>query len=436
MTTVFKKSQTFIAWLIVIPTIAWFYIGLFVTMSLWYPSGVTAEQWQSHLFHFSVVYAIWLLVFFSYRLFDADTLRIAQSFVGRLLATIVICFLLAALYFYFQPALLITPRRFLIVHVLITGLGILLWYVLMRRAAQNSSRRPVYAHSSLGNHEELADLLKKYQFLGLQYTGVVSTSTPDTVAGGSMLILPAHSHMSEASARELFELRNLGVRFIEYHDLYESLTRTVHLSVLTDLWFLQSVDYGKHALFDLAKRVFDVLAGIAACVVGIVTFPIIALLIKLTSRGPVLFTQQRVGQFGKPFTLYKYRTMTIDSPNNTWAHSGQTVTWIGKFLRATRLDELPQAFNILKGNMSIVGPRPEQVHIVEQLRQQIPYYDERHIVKPGLTGWAQIHIYAASLEETRKKLQYDIYYIKHRGILFDLEIILKTIYNIISFAGK
>ena len=436
MNSAVPKSQTFITWLLLIPVIAWFYIGFFLTMSLWYPAGVTPAQWQSHLMHFTIIYALWLVVFFSYRLFDVDALRVTQSFVGKFLAAILVCLFIGALYFYFQPELLLTPRRFLIVHVLITGLGIMLWYILMRRAVQRSLGHAVYAHSSLNNHEELQTLLQRYKFLGLEYAGVSAGCESNTFSKGTILILPNRHDIADAGARELFELRNLGVHFVEYPELYETLTRAIHLSALTDMWFLHSVDYSKHVFFDSLKKIFDIFSGLVVGLIFVATYPFIALLIKASSSGPILFRQLRTGQLGQDFTLYKYRTMTIDSSSDTWAHSGQTVTWIGRFLRATRLDELPQTINILKGDMSVVGPRPEQVHIVEQMRQQIPYYDERLIVKPGLSGWAQLHVYASSVEETKRKLQYDLYYIKHRSLLFDAEIILKTVYNIITLSGR
>jgi lipopolysaccharide/colanic/teichoic acid biosynthesis glycosyltransferase len=122
---------------------------------------------------------------------------------------------------------------------------------------------------------------------------------------------------------------------------------------------------------------------------------------------------------------------------DTWTEKADPrITAVGKFLRKSRLDELPQAINLLVGNMSLVGPRPEQVHIVEKLRAEIPFYEERHLVKPGLTGWAQLNVYAATVEETKLKLQFDLYYIKHRSILFDLEIILKTIYYVLGWNGR
>lgn len=428
-------SKSMMAWLLVIPTLAWFYIGLFLTMTLWYPTGLSITAWQSHLFHFSIIYALWLVVFFAYRLFDWEALRTTQAFVGRLLAAFAACLVIAALYFYIQPKLLITPRRFLLVHLLISGVGILVWYLLMRRAASRTRRRDVYVHASFPAPAEVQALVENHRLLGLNFAG--SLSGRPVAPTGSIVVLPARAEVSAEDSKSLFDLRNQGVRFVEFHDLYESLTRTVHLSVLSEMWFIHSIDYGSHQLFDAGKRLIDIILGLIGSVVFVVSFPIIGALIKLTSRGPIIFSQARVGQNGQPFTVYKYRTMAVGQASDTWTALGDSrITGFGRLLRFSRLDELPQSWNILKGSMSIVGPRPEQVQIAHQLEEQIPYYNERHTVKPGLTGWAQLHVYAGSVEETRQKLQYDLYYIKHRSFLFDLEIIVKTFYNVMTFSGR
>ncbi len=431
------KSQSSKALLIFLPVVSLWYIGLFLTVFLWYPAGLDIAKWQEHVIHFSIVYLVWLIVFYAYSLFNLHILNSLKDLFSRLFGAIIICTFLAVMYFYFQPDLLLTPRRFLLVHVLFSSIGIFLWYWILSKLSPRLWQSSVFSHTSMPEELNLEYLLSKYGTSGLIYNGVVSESAIRNLPNEKVLVvLPPRQTITLEIEQELFALRRLNIRFVEYHDFHERLTRTVHLSVLTDLWFLHSVDYGKHALFDFAKRIFDIFAGIAAGAVFLITFPIIFVLIKSTSKGPAFFSQLRVGQDGKSFLLYKYRTMTTDSSSDTWAHSGQKVTWIGRFLRASRLDELPQAFNIIKGDMSIVGPRPEQVNIVEQLREQIPYYDERHIVKPGLTGWAQLHVYASTVEETKRKLQYDLYYVKHRNIFFDLEIIIKTVYNTITMAGR
>jgi lipopolysaccharide/colanic/teichoic acid biosynthesis glycosyltransferase len=168
--------------------------------------------------------------------------------------------------------------------------------------------------------------------------------------------------------------------------------------------------------------------------------PIIALLIKATSKGPVFFKQQRVGRRGEPFTLFKLRTMGVDAEAGTgarWAaENDPRVTKFGSFLRKTRLDEIPQLWNVLKGDMGFVGPRPERPEFVQWLEGAIPYYNLRHIIRPGLTGWAQVkYAYGASVEDTKIKLQYDLYYIKHISVALDLMIAFETIKTVLLRRG-
>lgn len=435
MKQVLPYSKSAVTWMLVIPTLAWCYIGLFVTMTFWYPGGLDARTWQLHLLHFSIVYLFWMIISFSYRLFDWETLQTIKSLISRLLVTLAAWLVLAVLYFYFQPSLLITPRRFLLAHILISGVGIFIWFILMRRAVASNRRRPVYLHASLEKHGEAKELIERNELSGLQFNGLLQDDSELSV--GSVVVLPVQWETSADDGKRLFNLRSQGVKFIDYPQFYEYLTRAVHLSALSELWFIHSVDYGSHQIFDSIKRLIDIIFGFIGLLVFVVTFPIVALAIKVTSAGKVIFSQERVGQNGKTFVLYKYRTMSSSSASNTWTSPGDSrITGLGKILRKFRVDELPQAINIIRGDMSIVGPRPEQVNIVQKLEEEIPYYTERHSVKPGLTGWAQLHVYAGSVEESRQKLQYDLYYIKHRNLVFDLEILVKTFYNIITFSGR
>lgn len=430
-----NKNSSTALWLLFIPTLTFFYIGLFLTMWLWYPHGLDGPQWRAHFWNFSIVYLLWLIAFFSYQLFDLETLRSLPRLAIRLLFVSVVLIVVAVVYFYFQPSLLITPRRFLLVHVLISSLGISAWYLFMHSVLPRTWQSYIFAHETMANQEELESFVKQHQFLGLNYGGAVSGNF--NAPASSLIIFPARSSIDPTAVQSLYALRRQGVRFVEFYDFYESLTRRVHLETLTELWFLSSVDYSGRRWSDLVKRVIDITVSLIGLVLfAVLLFPI-ALLIKLTSAGPIFFVQTRIGLLGNQFKLYKFRTMTSGGATNTWTeHKDKRITLVGKLLRRLRLDELPQFINIFQGNMSLVGPRPEQVHIVEQLKQQIPYYDERHIVKPGLTGWAQLHVYAGNLEETKQKLQYDLYYIKHRSFLFDLEIILRTIYKVITFSGR
>ena len=188
------------------------------------------------------------------------------------------------------------------------------------------------------------------------------------------------------------------------------------------------------------KRAVDVVVSI---VMLLVLWPVMlatALTVRLTSPGPVLFTQERVGQDGRPFVLMKFRSMRADAEKLSgpvWASEDDPrITAFGRFMRKTRLDELPQLFNVLAGSMSLVGPRPERQHFVDQLAERIPYFQLRHIVKPGVTGWAQIsYPYGNTEEDALHKLQYDLFYIKNYSVLFDLSILISTVKTVVLRRG-
>jgi len=189
------------------------------------------------------------------------------------------------------------------------------------------------------------------------------------------------------------------------------------------------------------KRLLDVVLGTLGLMIGLPILALVALAVRLTSSGPVFYHQRRVGLHGRIFTVHKFRTMREDAEAKTgpvWASKkgDPRVTPIGRFLRRSRLDELPQLWNVLKGEMSVVGPRPERPEFVTDLTRDIPYYGQRHVVRPGLTGWAQVrYTYGASAEDALQKLQYDLYYIKNLSIALDLYIIFETIRTVILRKG-
>ena len=199
---------------------------------------------------------------------------------------------------------------------------------------------------------------------------------------------------------------------------------------ITTQWFLVADVQSMHA-YDAVKRCVDVVAAIIGLILTLPLLPLIALLIRLDSRGPVFYRQTRAGLHGRPFRIVKYRTMRVDAERDgvCWAQKNDArVTRVGRILRQTRLDELPQLWNILKGEMSLVGPRPERPEFVEKLCELIPHYRQRHLIKPGLTGWAQIRYgYGATVEDAHRKLCYDLYYLKYRSIDLDTAIVIRTL---------
>ncbi len=244
--------------------------------------------------------------------------------------------------------------------------------------------------------------------------------------------------VSLSERRGIFPLEDVlnckfnGVEVIDAPSFYEELTGKLLLENMNPSSFIFCQGFKLNASLKVYKRVFDVFLSVITIILAAPLIPLIALMIKLDSRGPVFFRQVRVGAREKQFVLYKFRTMLQDAESATgavWSQKNDPrITRLGRFLRKTRLDEIPQLYNVLRGDMSFIGPRPERPEFIEALKELVPYYSERHFVKPGITGWAQVkYAYGSSIEDTIEKLRYDLFYIKHVSLFFDLLIILETI---------
>jgi len=425
-------------WLIFIPTIALFYFSLQMALILRYHGSLAYGTDGAHYKVFSLIFAMWLVVFYIHGLFEIQAFRRYSSLFFNLVSAMAINLLLAIIYFYFQPNLILTPRRILLLLVGIAFIFLLFWYLLVKYVFKNRLAESVYLFSFNNEPVELEEAILQHAYLGFKVLGRLNQQslTQASLDKNSSVILPDNLHANPQIAEQLYRLRTAGVRFYNYKDFYENLLRRVYLSQINEIWFLENINYQEKRFYNLIKRIVDILLGLVGFSVFLISYPFCALAIKLTSPGPVLFNQERAGKAGKLFKVYKYRTMDR-ADYKTWTNvNDNRITKVGKFLRKSRIDEWPQFINLLLGHISLVGPRPEQPHIVEELKTKIPFYDERHLVKPGITGWAQLNIYAGSLEESKLKLQYDLYYIKHRSFLFDLEIILKTIYYIFTWQGR
>lgn len=246
-----------------------------------------------------------------------------------------------------------------------------------------------------------------------------------------LVVICARESLSRNEMRTLLGFQMCGVPILTKAGFFEYYYREISLDYADLHWFADApLLWGRGPRLAL-KRILDIGAAVAGIVVTFPAWVVACIMIKLTSPGPVFFKQQRVGQGGKIFEIYKFRSMHTDAEKNgaQWATPGDPrVTRFGRVMRVTRWDELPQFINVLRGDMSIVGPRPERPEFVKEFEETIPFYAERHVLPPGLTGWAQVRYrYAASKEDTQRKLQYDLYYCRHASLMFDFEIILRTI---------
>lgn len=232
---------------------------------------------------------------------------------------------------------------------------------------------------------------------------------------------------------DLLDCRLHGVTITNFSNFMENETKQVEIQGLYPSWLIFSTGFQGLSLAQQAiKRMFDILVSLVLLVLFLPVCLVTVLLIHLEDRGPIFYTQERVGYRGGNFRLLKFRSMRQDAERDgvaQWAKvNDPRVTRIGAFIRQTRIDEIPQIWNVLRGDMSFVGPRPERPSIVAELVAHIPYFEHRHVVKPGITGWAQINYpYGASLEDARQKLKYDLFYIKNYSLVLDMIVILKTI---------
>jgi len=307
----------------------------------------------------------------------------------------------------------------------------------------------------------LARELYQRKELGVQIVGFVD---PDRAKVGMPVINPGvigtiedipqivQSHavdrvvVSLADARgklpmdRLLDMKLSGVTFDHLASVYEEYTGKIAVENLRPSWFIFSAGFRKSRLVTACKRLVDILAAVVGLLLALPLMLMTFAIVKLSSRGPALYHQRRVGQHGREFTIHKFRTMRTDAEAKTgavWASAGDPRIYpLGGLLRRSRLDELPQLWNVLRGEMSFVGPRPERPEFVAQLAEQIPFYGQRHAVKPGITGWAQVrYSYGASVEDAMEKLQYDLFYIKNLSIAFDLFIIFSTIKTVLLRRG-
>ncbi|NMT63810.1 TIGR03013 family XrtA/PEP-CTERM system glycosyltransferase [Marinobacter orientalis] len=241
---------------------------------------------------------------------------------------------------------------------------------------------------------------------------------------------------------DLLECKMEGVKIVDGASFYERESRKVALEMVTPGWLVFSDGFTVSSVFGFGKRSMDILAAITLLLVGLPLMVLTAIAIKIEDglKAPVFYSQERVGLNGSVFKVYKFRSMTTDAEKNgaVWASRNDArVTRVGEFIRKVRIDELPQIFNVLNGTMAFVGPRPERPVFVEQLSEKIPFYSERHRVKPGLTGWAQLcFAYADNEEDTREKLRYDLYYIKNQSLLLDILIIIQTVEVVLFKKGS
>ena len=312
---------------------------------------------------------------------------------------------------------------------------------LASEVARELTRRPDLNMEVAGFLSSNAAALEGEKIFGLPVLG--STAELEKIVteqGISKIVVALEDSRGVLPVRELVSLRVRGIRVDDASTALSALTGRVSLRTLKPSWFVFSDGFHRSKMSERIKRVLDLAFGIIGLALASPIMILTAIAIRLDSKGPVFYRQMRVGWMSKPFAVLKFRSMRVDAESDSrpqWAIEGDPrVTRVGRFIRKYRLDELPQFINVIRGEMSLVGPRPERPEFVQDLRKTIPYYDERHSVRPGITGWAQVQYrYGASVDDAFHKLEYDLFYLKNLSVTFDIAILFQTIRIVLCGEG-
>jgi len=442
------------------------FIALWLSLLIRNLEAPTLEKWLSHTPLFSIIFLIWILNNYINGLYDLIKISQKQQFYRRFVETSILSLIVGVFFFYLINNTSIAPKTILLLNIFL-GYGLsFLWRSAFRKfSGLKKLQTNVLLVGYTPETRELLEIFNKYPEKGYTISALIE---PNKVVKASefpfdvyynlhtirpaitnhniqvVVISPSLKNDPEAM-REFYELLFWKVQINDLSSFYEIVTGRIPPFTFSEGWFLQHLRHHENTIYEKFKILTDFIGAFIVFLVFAILFPFIALGIKLTSKGPIFFKQKRIGRFGKHFMIYKFRSMyalsddgSAETEGATFAKKGdKRITSFGKFLRKTRLDELPQALNMLKGEIGLVGPRPERPEICKTLEERMPYYSLRHVVKPGLTGWAVINQnYTDTMESSLQKLQYDLFYIKNRSVLLDISIILKTVNLVIRFMGQ
>ncbi|MFZ3071381.1 MAG: exopolysaccharide biosynthesis polyprenyl glycosylphosphotransferase [Anaerolineaceae bacterium] len=442
-------------------------LALFLALYLW-ASGDSWMQFSMEFLKtrpetwFYFLPLIWLLMLVE--LYDLNKAgNLAATLKGIGVAVVISTFLYLVIYFAMPPNTL--PRRGTAIFIVSVAVLTLIWrliYIRLFTAANNQRRVLIVGAGKAGSAlvNVIADQ-KPHPFnliglidddpekLGAEIRGFPilgdHTQMMDLIQekGVTDLILAISGQMNHGMFQNLLLAQENGLQFATMAETYESLLGRVPITLLESDWVIRSfVERAPTSgFYQLFKRLLDLFITLVGLVILVVLFPVIGLLILIDSGRPIVYQQERLGRGGIPYSIYKFRTMKnnsdMDKESLVTSTNDPRITRLGKFLRKVHLDELPQVINVLKGEMSWVGPRSERSELVLVFQNEVPFYRARMLVKPGVTGWAQIHQpYAETVEETAVKLEYDLYYIEHASLIMDLSILLRTVGSVFGFKGR
>lgn len=405
-------------------------------------------SWDLHFWPFTIIIGVWVLVFFISGLYEKHTLILKSRLPSTVLNAQVANSFIAVLFFYFVQYFGITPKTNLFIFLIISFCLVLLWRIYGDRILHPAVKQKGIIVGSGTEMKELLEEVNHNPRYGLEF---ISSIDLERVSGMDfqeeilsrvyseevqIIAIDLKNEKVEPILPHLYNLIFSRVKFIDMYKIYEDIFDRIPLSLVRYNWFLENISTETRITYDILKRVMDITLSSIAGIASLILYPLVAILIKMEDGGSIYFEQERIGRNNKVIKVKKFRSMS----NLPAGGESNKVTRIGEWLRKLRIDELPQLWSVLKGEMSLIGPRPEIPNLVKHYEEEIPYYNIRHLIKPGLSGWAQLYHHDppkvnADSEKTRRKLSYDLYYIKNRSLMLDLKIALKTIKALLSRSG-
>ena len=432
-----------------------FAVSLWATLALRYLEAPSSELFTTHLLPFSFLFAAWVAVFFLAGLYGRHTRLFRSRLAATILYTQMVNSGLAALFFFSIPAFGLAPKTILLLYLVVSFVLIFFWRIGLYPHLRSRRRLKGVLIASGPDAKALALEVASDARYPFAFEYVIDTARAasheviqqacrvaeeDDVA---FLVVDFSDRAVSAALPIIYDAAFHKRRFalLDAATLYEEVFEREPLSLVQYEWILANVSASR--VYDILKRVIDILCAALGALVSLIFYPFIILAIKLDDGGQIFIVQERVGRFQKPIRIYKFRSMSGNDEGNYGAggKSTLTVTRVGYWLRLLRLDEFPQLWNVLRGDLSLVGPRPELPALAAQYNARIPYYNARYLIAPGLTGWAQVRHdrdphHGTDIVETKTKLSFDLYYLAHRSLLLDIFILLQTVRIFVTARGS
>ncbi len=432
---------------------------IFLTFSLWLTLFIrhgqipVQEVFIGHLLAFTPLFIIWILCFFIAGLYERRALIQRRRLLSNIVNAQIINSIIAVIFFYFVPIFGLAPKTIIFIYLLVSLAFILLWraYIVPLLGIKKKFNAIL-----IGRGKEMRQLQNEVNnnpWYNLAFDVVIDLDETPQIDFQKDIFSPVYERDISAIVADLKDPRlqsvipyfyNLifsKIKFLDIHKVYENIFDRIPLSLIKHHWFLENINSSPKCIYTFFKRVMDIAIALPLAFGSLLLYPFVFMAMRLEGKGPFFYFPERIGQNNSIIKLIKFRTMTkTPTDGGEWGKDENKVTKVGFFLRKWRIDELPQLWNVLKGDVSLIGPRPEFISAVAEYEKKIPHYGIRHLIKPGLSGWAQIYQkeaprHSVDIKLTKEKLSYDLFYIKNRSFLIDLKIALKTVKTLLSHSS-